>query len=521
MGLVTNDWKIDILIAISTLCLLLYYKIKSIYTYFEKRNIKYVKPKFLLGSEPDGPLMKIHIAESWDRVYKKLENEKYGGFYHSILPMLMIRDPEYINDILKTSFEHFPDRIFHVDGKTNPLDQHLFFIRGNKWRYLRSKLSPLFSQVKLKWMYEEIENCANIFVECMKEIADGKDVDMKELLARCTTDVISSCAFGVEPQSLKDPNSEFRQIGKDFFDPNKINMLLTFFRIVIPRILLWFKIKTVTTRIRKFFLTTTENILHQRRSTGLVRKDFVHLLLELKEKGSVQIDTKETEKNKTHDESTKENIELTDTLLAAQSFVFFIAGFETTSTTLHYTLYMLAKHKDIQDKARKEVQEVKAKYGQFTFDSLKELKFLNNVISETLRLHPPVTMLIRECTKDYTLPDGTFIEKGLNILIPTYSIQRDPKYFPEPLKFKPDRFENPPANGTYLPFGDGPRICIGKRFAEAVVTTILARSLDKYEFDLSPMDKRGDEDIKLNPRVPTSTPLHGLFLRVHKIDHSN
>ncbi|XP_066905237.1 cytochrome P450 6k1-like [Halyomorpha halys] len=159
MGLVTNYWKIDILIAISTLCLLLYIYI-------------------------------IYFSESWDRVYKKLENEKYGGFYHSIFPMLMIRDPEYINDILKTSFEHFPDRIFHVDGKTNPLDQHLFFIRGNKWRYLRSKLSPLFSQVKLKWMYEEIENCANIFDECMKEIADGKDVEMKELLARCTTDVI-------------------------------------------------------------------------------------------------------------------------------------------------------------------------------------------------------------------------------------------------------------------------------------------------------------------------------------------
>ncbi|XP_024216018.2 cytochrome P450 6a9 [Halyomorpha halys] len=520
MVLVANDWKIDALIVISTLCILLFYKIKSIYLYFEKKNIKYVKPKFLLGSEPDGVLFKIHITKSWDRIYKQLENEKYGGFYQAILPMLMIRDPEYINVVLKTSFEHFSDRVFLVDEKTNPLDQHLFFIRGKKWKYIRSKISPLFSQVKLKWMYEEIEKCANIFDECINELADGKDIDMKELLARCTTDVIASCALGVEPQSLKDPNSEFRAIGKEFFDPNKKNQIIGFFRFSMPRVLLFFKIKTVTEKIKKFFLTTTEEILHQRRSTGLVRKDFVHLLLELKEKGTVQIDTKETDKNEMHDESTKENIELTDNLLAAQSFVFFLAGFETTSTALYFTLYMLAKHKDIQDRARKEVQEVKAKYGQLTFDSLKELKFLNNCISEAMRLYPPLGVLNRECTKDYTLPDGTFIEKGMNILIPTYSLHRDPKYFPEPTKFKPDRFENPPVNGTYLPFGDGPRICIGKRFAEAVVTTILARSLDKYEFDVSPMDKHEDV-IKLNPRVLTSTPYQGLLLRIHKLNGAN
>nr|XP_024216016.1 cytochrome P450 6a2 isoform X1 [Halyomorpha halys] len=520
MGLVTNDWKIDVLIAISTLCILLYYKIKSIYSYFEKRNIKYVKPTFLLGSEPKGALLQLHVSESWDKIYKNLDNEKYIGIYYGVIPFLMIRDPEYVSDVLKKSFEHFPDRNFHVDGETNPLDEHLFFIRGNKWRYLRNKLSPLFTQVKLKWMYEEIENCANIFDECMSELPDEKDVDMKELLARCTTDVIASCAFGVEPQSLKDPNSEFRQIGKDFFDPNKINMLLTLLRLSIPRILLWLKIKTVTTKIRNFFLNTTQEILHQRRSTGIVRKDFVHLLLELKEKGTVQIDTTEVEKHETHVESTKENIELSDTLLAAQSFVFFVAGFETTSTTLYFTFYLLAKHKEIQERARKEVQEVKAKYGQFTFDSLKKLKFLNNCVSEALRLYPSVPILIRECAKDYTLPDGTFIEKGLNILIPNLSLHRDPKYFPEPLEFKPDRFENPPANGTYLPFGDGPRICIGKRFAEAVVTTILARSLDKYEFDLSPMDKREDV-IQLNPRIITASPLHGLLLRINKLNCSS
>ncbi|CAH1395678.1 unnamed protein product [Nezara viridula] len=453
-------------------------------------------------------------------MYKKLENEKYLGFYQAIVPTLMIRDPEYINDILRTSFEHFPDRVFLVDEKTNPLDEHLFFIRGNKWRYLRNKMTPLFSQVKLKWMYEEIEKCVDIFDECVDELSDGKDLDMKELLARCTTDVISSCAYGIEPHCLKNPDSELRKAGRDFFDPDKINMLITILRFSIPRLLLWFKVKTVSTKINDFFLATTNKILHLRRSTGVVRKDFVQLLLELKEKGTVEIDTTEIEKDETYKESPNEKIELTDNLLAAQSFVFFLAGFETTSTTLYFTFYLLAKHPEIQERARKEVLQVKAKYGQFTFDSLKELKFLNNCIAETLRIFPSVPVLNRECMKDYTLPDGTVIEKGLNVLIPTLSLHRDPKYFPDPLEFKPDRFENPPIRGTYLPFGDGPRICIGKRFAEAVMSSLLARSLEKYRFELSPMNKCTD-NLKLNPKVITSSPLHGLVLRIHKVNDSN
>nr|XP_024216024.1 cytochrome P450 6A1-like [Halyomorpha halys] len=91
----------------------------------------------------------------------------------------------------------------------------------------------------------------------------------------------------------------------------------------------------------------------------------------------------------------------------------------------------------------------------------------------------------------------------------------DPKYFPQPLEYKPDRFENPLVNGTYLPFGDGPRVCLGKRFAQAVACRVLARSLEMYEFELSSICRR--EDIKLNPRILTTTHLHGLFLRIQKI----
>ena len=81
-----------------------------------------------------------------------------------------------------------------------------------------------------------------------------------------------------------------------------------------------------------------------------------------------------------------------------------------------------------------------------------------------MRLYPVIPLIIREGTKDYTLSDGTFIEKGTSIIVPIFTSHRDPQYFPEPLKFNPDRFEDAPIRGSYLPFGEGPRICIGKQF---------------------------------------------------------
>lgn len=119
---------------------------------------------------------------------------------------------------------------------------------------------------------------------------------------------LASCGFGVEPQGLKNPKWEFREIGEEFFDPDKLNMFIFLLRFSIPHVFHYLKIKTVTTKLRNFFLSTTENILHQRRSTGMVRKDFVQLLLELKERGEVEIDSKEIEKNMSDQEYSNETI---------------------------------------------------------------------------------------------------------------------------------------------------------------------------------------------------------------------
>ncbi|GJQ80399.1 Cyp6a9 [Trypoxylus dichotomus] len=156
--------------------------------------------------------------------------------------------------------------------------------------------------------------------------------------------------------------------------------------------------------------------------------------------------------------------------MVAQSVVFFAAGFETSSTTMTFCLHELAHNLDIQNRLRKEINEIIQKYdGKLTFDGIMEMKFLNMVLDETLRKYPPGSLINRICTKDYIIEEtGTKIEAGIRVFISILGLHRDPEYFPNPEKFHPERFsdENKPLIHpfTYLPFGEGPRICIGLRF---------------------------------------------------------
>lgn len=168
---------------------------------------------------------------------------------------------------------------------------------------------------------------------------------------------------------------------------------------------------------------------------------------------------------------------------AAQAFVFFGAGFETSSITLQFALYQMALHQDIQDRVRAEIKAIMAKHeGNVTYEAVEEtvgsffLKgFSQNIIkneqnvvfAETLRLYPPLPVLNRSCVKDYAIPGSDVaIEKGAKVLIPALGLHMDERYFPNPEKLDPERFTEEQKQErhkfVYLPFGQGPRICIGK-----------------------------------------------------------
>ncbi|XP_028176554.1 cytochrome P450 6k1-like isoform X2 [Ostrinia furnacalis] len=190
--------------------------------------------------------------------------------------------------------------------------------------------------------------------------------------------------------------------------------------------------------------------------------------------------------------------------LAANTMLYMIAGYETSATTGQFTAYQLALNPDIQNKVREEIVRVLDKYGgKCTYEAQNEMVYFNMVLEETMRMYPSMRAIFRRCTKDYRLP-GTdlVIEKDTLVFVPCNSIQMDPEIFPEPHKYNPERFS--PENKAklhpchWMPFGEGPRKCLGVRQGYIQSKMALVKILPKYELVL-------DERTLVPMRIKTTS----------------
>jgi cytochrome P450 family 6 len=200
------------------------------------------------------------------------------------------------------------------------------------------------------------------------------------------------------------------------------------------------------------------------------------------------------------------------------------AGFETSSAMQAFALYELSKNPEIQERIRNEIKEaLKKTGGKVTYDSVMnvaELPYLNQVFHETLRLYPIVPMLDRICNdpKGYSLePICDFkVPYGMPIYIPYFTMQRDEKYFPDPLKFDPERFA-PGSNlvqpYTNFPFGSGPRNCIGERFGIMQVKTGIVKILLDFRLEMTENTPR---EVVMEEKSMVVQSKKGLFLNLVK-----
>lgn len=176
---------------------------------------------------------------------------------------------------------------------------------------------------------------------------------------------------------------------------------------------------------------------------------------------------------------------LSDLEIVAQSVIFIFAGYETTSSALSFALYLLATHPDVQKKLQDEIDAALPNKALPTYDALVQMECLDMVVNETLRLYPIAGRLERVCKTDVEV-NGVLIPKGTVVIVPTYALHKDPKYWPEPEEFRPERFSKKNQDNinpyTYLPFGDGPRNCIGMRFALMNMKIALVSILQNFSF---------------------------------------
>ena len=247
---------------------------------------------------------------------------------------------------------------------------------------------------------------------------------MLDWFSKLTLEVILSTAFGVDAKIQLGENTEMLERAKAIFKvPNIVRQMarLPFGNYLVRLLMRLSGIKS------NYFEGVVKEIIKSRRQQGLsVRKDLLQLMMNA------------------NDETTVEGVSrLSDEEIVAQSIVFLLAGYETSSNTLAFTLYFLAVNPDVQDKLRKEISEaLESNAKKPLYDVAQNIEFLDCVIKEAQRLCPPAAQINRECSEDYDL-NGIHIPAGTEIIIPIYAIHRDPDAWEEPEKFDPERFRGP------------------------------------------------------------------------------
>ncbi|KRT81631.1 cytochrome P450 [Oryctes borbonicus] len=496
----------EIILGITALIFLFVLYRKRSHSYWARRNVPFMKPSLIWGNL-DNPLLtkhglKVDIKNAYE--YFKRHGHKHGGIFFTSDPVWIPVDLELIKNILQKDFAHFTSHGLSADPERDPLSGNVFNLDGEDWKFVRSKLSPNFSSGKMKMMFNTLLECGVPMIDHVDQQSKrGDALDVKEILASYTTDVIGSCAFGIDCNSFKDPNSDFRRCGRKVFEPSFNNVLRMIVAFVAPFLRHVVKFKMISNDVEKFFMDLVSGLFEYRKANGIVRNDFIQLFIEMREKA-------------------KETGEKTLTLpqITAQAFVFFLGGFETSSSTMTLCLHELAFNQDIQDKLRAEVREtMKKNNGELTYDSIMEMKYMDQVVNETLRKYPIVPFVMRACTKDYRVPDSNAtISKGMKVFISTLGIHRDPAYYPNPDKFDPERFSDENKsnipNNAYIPFGEGPRICIGLRFGLMQTKMGLSMLLNKFKFSPPAGEKY---DFHFDPKSFNLCKEGSVFLKIEKM----
>uniref|UniRef100_A0A8D2J2D8 unspecific monooxygenase n=1 Tax=Varanus komodoensis TaxID=61221 RepID=A0A8D2J2D8_VARKO len=374
-------------------------------------------------------------------------------FFDGRQPVLAITDPALIKIVLvKECFSTFTNR--RRFGPTGKLSKAVSTAEDEQWKRIRTVLSPTFTSGKLK----EVRSMPN-----------PPGVVLKPTLmafGAYSMDVITSTSFGVTTDSINNPKDPFVKEGRklvrfSFFSPVFLACM------VFPWITPFLNMMNITifaSDAVEFFTRAVKEMKKDReQATDKVRRchfqpsSFPSLL----------------------------HTGLTDEEITAQAVIFIFAGYEATSNLLGYVAYMLATHPDAQKKLQDEIDTILPKKAQVTQDSLMQMEYLDMVVNETLRMFPVGGRLERVCKQNVEL-NGITIPKGVVVAIPIAILHYNPAHWSNPEEFRPERFSKEKKEQIdpyiFMPFGVGPRNCIGMRFALLTLKIAIAQLMQNFTF---------------------------------------
>ncbi|KXJ29496.1 Cytochrome P450 3A24 [Exaiptasia diaphana] len=315
-------------------------------------------------------------------------------------------------------------------------------------------------------MVPAIERSNKTLMSKLQGIADtGKSIDIYSWFSLMTLEVILSTSFGVEsPVQTEGICNEFMVKSREVIKQPAVLIYM----LMVPLTKLWDRIYLKFESHCKFFAEVGRNILKIRKEEGIRgTKDILDIMLSAKNPNGT--------------------LKLTEDEMVGQSIAFLLAGHETSSNALTMSAYFLALNQDIQDRLRSEILTVRqANPDKPLYELVNDLEYLECVLCEVLRMSPPAYVTDRSCNKDYKLNETSTIPAGMAVFIAIHALHHDPSAWPDPEKFDPERFRGSAKLSRhpfqFLPFGEGPRFCIGKRFAILELKITLVDVLTKYKF---------------------------------------
>ncbi|KAL5018223.1 hypothetical protein ScPMuIL_003945 [Solemya velum] len=422
-------------------------------------------------------------ASGHDRVGRK--TWKGFGYFEGFTPVMALSDPDILRNVLVKDFDNFKSR------KPFPLAPRralgLFLENGHQWKRSRTLLTPAFSTGKLKQMFNIMNSSVDFLVANLeKQCESGKPFDVYSKFQSLTLDVIGRCAFGLQTNAQTDPNDPFMtNIGILFNTLSKTIILplcmlfpfLQYFIFFLKNLVIIFGSNPVVwlrDQMREIIKIRTD----MGPNSNIV--DLVQLMLFSTPRGDEK--------------------PLTGREIVAQSMTFLLAGYETSSAVLGYLGHLLAGNSHVQNRLIQEIDK-RLGDGEIDYRMVQNMPYFEMVFNEVCRLYPTASLIVTRRASKTKHYNGVTIPAGMAVQANVWALHHDKDFWENPDTFDPERFSTDNKVNrkpySFLPFGAGPRSCIGMRFAMVETKVAIARVLQKFKF--KPV-KTGENSLSLECR---------------------
>jgi cytochrome P450 len=456
-----------------------------------------------------GQLRQLYRYRKRNEIMKFYEelSKKHGLnflFFLGPYPRLVIQETEIIADILSRTYAQYYQKPADLSFRLKPLIglHNLLISNGYEHARARKMLNPGFHFENLRSMVSIMTKQTSKAIDLLLESSD-KPIDLQKEMSLLTLTIIASSAFGENYETIANARKIVCETFIAALDAIVNRTLLLIDQIpLFSRLPFWGK--DIVDRGREKASIFVQQIITDRKKGRTkhmcVREDILDLLLQAVDNHGQHFT----------DEEVKE-----------EAMAFVLAGHQSTGDLMAWIMYILMTNPSVLHACQDEVDRVLPNGMIPTYEKLSDLNICESVIYETLRLYPPIPYFVRQCIREHTIntPNHQLnIPVNATILINTYLIHRQEKYWSRPLEFDYTRWMRDPVTGLkpklahpycYLPFASGPRNCIGQNFALLEAKVILAMFIQRCHLEFEPKNQKIVVDLRITMR-----PKSGLFGKI-------